>query len=392
MKTYNYTLQYIQDTPYLIPFGQGIVDNIPSIMLNDTSVTMWEAINTYDTYEEILSHLTKIFQPDNEKDQLLLAKDIKQFIKRLKMYNIFDNKTFDYLTPYQTKNIFFSIAGISFLYIGHNALFSESFTPFLCSEELTNADITIHTSLLLPRFKPVGNILVRSTDVTIFENEQSYILMMNNYQYVKECHISKASAKCIIYHKELTSADYEEAREEVFHTIRFIFTYAAQQRDMYVVHSASILFQDKAWLFSAPSGTGKSTHTALWNKLYNTPYINGDLNLIAITKQGMLVYGIPWCGTSGISDFNTYPLGGIVLLKQYPKDIIQPLTDAEKILFVMQRFISPCWTKAMEEQNLYAAAEISKNVLITRLLCTKEPSAAQLIHSEIMRYNLSKNK
>ncbi len=385
MKTYNYTLQYIDNIPYLIPFGQGISDHIPSILLNKTSVMIWDAINVYETNEEIVSHLIQTFQPDNENEKIELENDIKQFMKHLEMYNIFDNQSFHVLVPYKTKNIAFHIAGISMLYIGLESLFSENFAPFLSSEE-SMPEITIYTSLTLPHFKSVGTILVRSDDITICENDNEYIFIMNTYQYVKECHLSKDDTTCVLYHNELLPDNYKTAKEEVFHTIRFIFLYIAQRHNMFVIHSASILYKDKAWLFSASSGTGKSTHTALWKNLYHTPCINGDLNLLAITDTHVEVRGIPWCGTSGISDNKTYPLGGIILLKQHPIDKIQSLTQAEKILYTMQRFISPTWTKQMVQKNLNAACFISKHAMITRLLCTKESSSAQLIHAEIDKY------
>lgn len=385
MKTYNYTLQYIDNIPYLIPFGQGISDHIPSVLLNETSVMIWNAIQAYETEEEIIFHLIQTFQPDTENEKIQLENDIKQFMNHLEMYNIFGNQSFHVLVPYKTKNITFHIAGISMLYVGLEALFSDDFIPFLSNNE-KQPEITIYTSLTLPHFKSIGTILVRSDDITICENDNEYIFIMNTYQYVKECHLSKDGAKCILYHLDLQPADYKTAKEEVFHTIRFVFLYTAAQHDMFVIHSASILYKNKAWLFSASSGTGKSTHTSLWKNLYHTPCINGDLNLLAITKNHVEVRGIPWCGTSGISDNKTYPLGGIILLKQHPTDKIQPLTLAEKILYTMQRFISPAWNKEMVQKNRNAACFISKHAMITRLLCTKESSSAQLIHAEIDKY------
>ena len=100
MKTYNYTLQYIGNIPYLIPFGQGISDHIPSVLLNETSVMIWNAIHTYETEEEIISHLIQTFQPDTENEKLELENDIKQFIKHLEMYNIFGNQSFHVLIQY----------------------------------------------------------------------------------------------------------------------------------------------------------------------------------------------------------------------------------------------------------------------------------------------------
>ena len=398
MKTYNYTLQYIDNMPYLIPFGQGISNHIPSILLNETSVLLWDAIHIYETIEEMVDYLIQKFQPETQDEKVELENDVKQFMNLLEQFHVFANLSFDNFdafnsfASYTTKTIAFNIAGISMLYVGLEDLFSDKFAPFLYNEssqshpilyaKTPQPQLTIYTAML-PSFKTVGTILVRSDDMTIYENDTEYIFIMHTYNYIKECHLSKNTMKCIIYHNTLNLDDLETAREEVFHTIRQVFLYKAQQHNMFVIHSASILYKEKAWLFSAPSGTGKSTHASLWNDLYHTPCINGDLNLLAITDTNVEVRGIPWCGTSGISDNKTYPLGGIIFLKQHPTDTIQPLTQAEKILYTMQRFISPAWTKKMVCKNLDAADFISKHTMITRLLCTKQPSSVQLIHAEI---------
>ena len=85
---------------------------------------------------------------------------------------------------------------------------------------------------------------------------------------------------------------------------------------------------------------GKSTHTALWHDLIGTPYLNGDLNLIGIKDGYYQVYGIPWCGTSGIFTTKTYPLGGLILLGRASDDHLETLDDTLKTLRVMQRLIS----------------------------------------------------
>ena len=70
----------------------------------------------------------------------------------------------------------------------------------------------------------------------------------------------------------------EEEQDSLFLAIRPVFLFLAQKKGMFVLHSASLLYLEKAWLFSGPSGMGKSTHTALWKKLFDTPFLNGDLN------------------------------------------------------------------------------------------------------------------
>ena len=67
----------------------------------------------------------------------------------------------------------------------------------------------------------------------------------------------------------------------------------------FVMHGAAISFEDKAYIFTAASGTGKSTHIRLWRKAFGNPVgiINGDKPVIEIKDDGTsLVYGTPWAG------------------------------------------------------------------------------------------------
>lgn len=70
--------------------------------------------------------------------------------------------------------------------------------------------------------------------------------------------------------------------------------------------------------FPGTPAWAKSTHTGLWHQLLGTPFLNGDLNLLGIHENRIMVYGIPWCGTSGIYTTKNYELGGIVLLGRNP--------------------------------------------------------------------------
>lgn len=91
--------------------------------------------------------------------------------------------------------------------------------------------------------------------------------------------------------------------------------------------------------------------------------INGDLNLLAFENDMPVIHGLPWCGTSGISDIHTYPLGGILLLRQDKTDFIEDLSMDEKALLLMQRLISPIWN----EQQLDCCLRFPK--IYAQMLC-----------------------
>ncbi|MFQ9395867.1 MAG: hypothetical protein ACLR2E_19865 [Lachnospiraceae bacterium] len=152
------------------------------------------------------------------------------------------------------------------------------------------------------------------------------------------------------------------------------------------LHSASLLYQGKAWLFSGHSGMGKSTHTNLWHELFQTPLLNGDLNLLGQKDGRFLVYGLPWCGTSEIFTTETQKLGGIVLLGRDPeKDFIQELSAVEKTVRVMQRLISPAGARSSSPKIWPFSEALAESLPVLSFLCTKNPSAARRMKEEIDR-------
>ena len=74
------------------------------------------------------------------------------------------------------------------------------------------------------------------------------------------------------------------------------------------------------------------THTALWHEYAGTPYLNGDLNLIGKREKGdgYCIYGIPWCGTSGLCTTETIELGGIILLERDEEDHVEELSPLNR--------------------------------------------------------------
>ena len=245
-------------------------------------------------------------------------------------------------------------------------------------------------------FHPNGKTLIRNEELVVCENEQGYIILFPSMNQILEAHMTRDGRFAQIYVK---GSDKEKTKEELFHAIRHFFLFFAQRQGFFAIHSSSILYRDQVWLFSGHSGMGKSTHTNLWKEQFGTKIINGDLNLIGwsngeqdnigqsvnkpSSKGKPIVYGMPWCGTSGIASTKSYPLGGIVLLGRSDNDHFESLTNDQKIVRVMQRMISPVWTEDMLEANLECAAKLAKEVPIYYLLCTKEPSAAYVMKARI---------
>ena len=378
-----------------------------------------EAAN--ETQDEIQNQTQdKIQNQMQDQIQDQIRQDVKQFVQELLSLGILREclrpccaeDADDVTCVYPTKEPFvecLEIAGMRIALYGSRELISSQFDAFLkdCSsaqgksksELQTESQIKMQIKMpvqmqieILQRttsFHPNGKTLIRNEELVVCENEQGYIILFPSMNQIREAHMTSDGRFAQIYVK---GVDKEKTKEELFHAIRHFFLFFAQRQGFFAIHSASILYRDQVWIFSGHSGMGKSTHTNLWKEQFGTEIINGDLNLIGwnigkqdssgqnVNKLGSkghpIVYGMPWCGTSGIASTKSYPLGGIVLLGRSDNDHFELLTNDQKIVRVMQRMISPVWKEEMLNQNLTCAEKLAKQIPIFYFLCTKEPSAA----------------
>lgn len=96
-------------------------------------------------------------------------------------------------------------------------------------------------------------------------------------------------------------------------------------------HGAAILWRGRVWVFTANSGTGKTTQYMLWKLCFGSEIkiLNGDKPLLEFRKDGILVHPSPWRGKEGLGSLDTAPLGGIILLEQNEENRMRRLLPAE---------------------------------------------------------------
>lgn len=112
----------------------------------------------------------------------------------------------------------------------------------------------------------------------------------------------------------------------------------------FVLHASAIACQGRGILFSADSGTGKSTHTRLWQQHFgaeNVPIINDDKPAIRLIDGNFFVYGTPFSGNSEENKNLKVPLLCIVFLKRAAENAIQRLTPAEALPLLMKQTLRP---------------------------------------------------
>ncbi len=367
----SFLLREIENVPYLLPYGQMIADQMRGIRINDTGIYLWKLLEQERTLSELIS-LCAAYYEILESEMAEFQADITAFIQQLISYGMIEDAP-RHKVPDSFEDLYFTIGGLKLKLSGPTEAFPQEFQAFIAKD-----DTPVHQHIELRIALPIGHqnglILLRNRELVVIEQMDFYILLFPQAKQLLEIHLKKDGSHALCY----CLPPYTDTfRYDLFHAIRLLYLYLAQKHHMVALHSASILYQEKLWLFSGRSGTGKSTHTNLWKELYGTPVINGDLNLLALEKGQPVVHGTPWCGTSEIYDTETYPLGGIILLKQATSDSVEELSPDKQQLLVCQRLISPTWTPQQFDNNLDFVKSITKQVLVCRLHCTKENSAAE---------------
>lgn len=137
------------------------------------------------------------------------------------------------------------------------------------------------------------------------------------------------------------------------------------------LHASAVAVGGKAYLFSAPCGVGKSTHTALWQDYFGKEkaiIINDDKPAIRFMDGNFYVFGTPF---SGKSDNNTnikVPLKAICFLEQAKENTIRKMSAVEALMQIFNQTIRPADAEKME-QLIFLVDKLLKNIPVYKMGC-----------------------
>ena len=151
-----------------------------------------------------------------------------------------------------------------------------------------------------------------------------------------------------------------------------------------ILHSSSIIVNGSAIIFTAPSGTGKTTQSNLWHKYVpKTQGLNGDRTLLQKTNHGWLACGFPISGSSLVCEQCAVPIKTIAVIRQSKTDCIKELTVYEKfsLLYSELTVFSPDTSSVVKTIDLLNDFISTQKVIM--LECTMEKSAVDVLKKYI---------
>lgn len=148
------------------------------------------------------------------------------------------------------------------------------------------------------------------------------------------------------------------------------------KRDVLLLHGSTVAVDGQAYLFTAPCGTGKSTHTRLWREQFGdrAVMVNDDKVFLELRRDGVWAYGSPWMGKHGIGANISAPLKGICFLQRGTENRIQKAIPEKWLPELIHQSFLP------EERYTALVCRLAQRICLWEMSCTKDPQAAAIAY------------
>ena len=150
------------------------------------------------------------------------------------------------------------------------------------------------------------------------------------------------------------------------------------EQDVLLMHGSTVAVDGQAYLFTAPCGTGKSTHTRLWREVFGdrAVMVNDDKPFLRFSDGKVLAYGSPWSGKHGLANNVCFPLKGICVLRRGAENVIRPAAGEAVSGFLLNQIFRP-------EGDVRVPGLLEKlmeRVAVWEMACNRDAEAARISH------------
>ena len=150
--------------------------------------------------------------------------------------------------------------------------------------------------------------------------------------------------------------------------------------DTVLFHGSVVAVDDVGYLFTAKSGTGKSTHTRLWREYFGdrAVMVNDDKPLLHIADT-VTAYGTPYNGKHRLGTNISVPLKAICILTRSADNHIEPITREQAYTMLLQQVYRPADMLKMAK-TLELVDRLADSVKLYQLGCNMDISAAKIAY------------
>lgn len=150
-----------------------------------------------------------------------------------------------------------------------------------------------------------------------------------------------------------------------------------------IIHSSFICWRSVGIIFTAPSGTGKSTQADLWTKYEQAECMNGDRTGLRKVGSKWMAYGLPYAGSSGIYRNESAPLAAIVILRQGKENLVTKMKPADAFRSIYPETLIHQWDSLYVSIATGYISELVTDVPCYLLSCRPDEEAVRVLKEQL---------
>lgn len=173
--------------------------------------------------------------------------------------------------------------------------------------------------------------------------------------------------------------------------IRTAYAQAILYHNAISIHASAVHNDGRAYLFMGKSGTGKSTHSALWMEhIPGTELLNDDNPTIRIWEGKAYAYGTPWSGKTPCYKNQAFPIGGMARLRQAPENRFDKLEGIDAFIALYPGCSVITHDEHLRNRLYDTLTLLAEKVTVGTMDCLPDREAALTCHDALT--NKYKNK
>lgn len=275
----------------------------------------------------------------------------------------------------------FKIKDFTFTISNHdNIMMPENLNKFICNDDASMYHYDIYVSNDIKVLE--DHYIINKDTIKIVSNnglEKRYLYIKGDIRPYAVCEETDHQHSIVHVHKAYT--------ELMFADTMFVSLLSLERRlheqHCYALHSAYMIRNNKAILFSAPSGTGKSTQASLWEKYRGTRVINGDKSLLSKDDNIYYANGWPICGSSEICFNERYPILCIVVLSQGKENSIVRLSYKDAFKKILSELTINYHNSKFVNEAMNFIDDLLLHVPVYHLTCDISENAVKCLENKL---------
>ncbi len=266
---------------------------------------------------------------------------------------------------------------------------APSFQPFLVDAQ-SDGNVIL-SAVVDSRYRPDASELKKIAHFSISDSEYSMFERANRSVVftIRDCDRTPmtiidispdfASAKIVVMPKD------DRYVRVLANAIMIAYTFATSGLNTLTIHSSTVRYQGRAYMFLGKSGTGKSTHSQAWLRNFpDVELMNDDNPIIRLDDNGATAYGSPWSGKTPCYKQTCAPIGALVGLVQAKHNRIEKLDCVKGFVHLFSSVSTLiCHSKAYDS-ILNTTLRLAERVPVYEFENLPNDDAAQLCNSTVV--------